>query len=326
MNRTRVHVLRSKLTARAFPVPRYHAGRKLTGLVYVQRISDNRFSGQQGKNLRMFQKLCGADTLTNVVVLTTFWDREDAAVADARERQMQAKFFKGVVDGGARFMRHDRTAASARAVLSYVFAELAPVITQIQVEMGVEGKALVDTAAGAVQREEIERIIAKHREEVAGLKAEMEAVKAGNTAARRELEDELASVRRQLGRWQTENAELKAGLQAQSAKWQAESAALRESVDRESGARRRLEGELAGARANHEALRREQEQLLAEHTSANSRNLEQYRRLQERLEDSERRVQFLQQEHPSNHDSDSSGGFSQLLPLIALVASRFLPF
>ncbi len=276
----------------------------------------------------MFQKLCGTDTLRNVVVLTTFWDREDAAVADEREKQMQEKFFKGVVDGGARFMRHDRsTAASARAVLSYVVVALAPVITQIQVEMGVEGRALIDTAAGAVQREEIERVIAKHREEVAGLKAELDAVKAGNTAARRALEEELAGVRRQLGRWQAENAELKAGLQAQSARWQAESAALKESVDKESGARRRLEGELAGARANHEALRREQERLVAEHNSANSRNVEQYRRLQDRLEDSERRVQILQQQQPSNHDSDdSSAGFSQLLPLIAVVASRFLPF
>ena len=272
----------------------------------------------------MFEKLCGTNTLKNVIVLTTFWDQVGLEIGEDRERQMQSKFFKGVVDGGARFMRHDRTAASARAVLSYVFAELAPVVTQIQIEMGVEGRTLAETAAGMVQQEEIERIIAKHREEVWSLKAEIDTVKESNGAARRELEEDKAELQRQLARWEAEKAELKSGFEAQSAKWQAESAALRESVDKESGARRRLEGELAGARANHEALRREQERLLAEHTSANSRNLEQYRRLQERLEDSERRVQFLQQQQPSGPDS-SSGGLSQLFPLIALVASRFLP-
>ena len=40
------------------------------------------------------------------------------------------------------------TSKTTRAVLNYVFDELAPGITQIQTEMGLEGKPLINTAAG----------------------------------------------------------------------------------------------------------------------------------------------------------------------------------
>ena len=116
--------------------------------MYVQRISDPRFNSQQSKTLRLFQKLCGADTFKNVLVLTTFWDQVSPTVGGQREEELRSKFFKTVVDGGARFMRHDRTAGSAHAVLSYIISGMAPVVTQIQTEMGLEGKPLINTAAG----------------------------------------------------------------------------------------------------------------------------------------------------------------------------------
>ncbi len=258
----------------------------------------------------MFEKLCGTNTLKNVIVLTTFWDQVGLEIGEDRERQMQSKFFKGVVDGGARFMRHDRTAASAHAVLSYVLAELAPVVTQIQIEMGVEGRALVDTSAGMVQQEEIERVIAKHREEVSSLKAEIDTVKESNAAARRELEEEKAELQRQLGIWEKEKAELKSGFQEQSAKWAADSAALRESMERESSARRTLEADLAAARANHETMRQDQQRLLAEQTNS-SQLKEEYGRMEERLRNSERRLQEQEerQRQQQQQRHKRSGGF-----------------
>ncbi|KJA22635.1 hypothetical protein HYPSUDRAFT_644226 [Hypholoma sublateritium FD-334 SS-4] len=189
----------------------------------------------------MFQSLCGTQTYKNVVVLTTFWDQVEPEVGARREAQLQSNFFKEVIQGGARFMRHNRTPKSAGALLSHVFNNLVPVTTQIQIEMGKEGKSLVDTAAGGVQQEEIERVVAKHKKEMADLKAELEAIKQSNTAARRELEEERSKLRQQLARWESEKAELKEGL------------------DKERGARQKLEADIATERENHKKWRQEQE-------------------------------------------------------------------
>ena len=42
----------------------------LTGILYVHRIYDNRFSGITGRNSSMVHKLCGESTLNNVVLVT----------------------------------------------------------------------------------------------------------------------------------------------------------------------------------------------------------------------------------------------------------------
>ena len=107
----------------------------------------------------MFQSLCGMGTYKNVVVLTTFWDQVEATVGARREAQLQSNFFKELLQGGALFMRNDRTSKSAVALLDHVFNKLAPVTTQIQIEMGKEGKSLIDTVAGGVQQEEIARML-----------------------------------------------------------------------------------------------------------------------------------------------------------------------
>ncbi|CAA7267406.1 unnamed protein product [Cyclocybe aegerita] len=199
-------------TITEFLLKEYDENRKLNGLVYLQRISDPRFGGQSTRNLRMFRNLCGTEAYKNVVVLTTFWDQlpsEEEGVK--REGQLKTRFFKDLVDGGACFMRHDRTIESARKVLGHIFP-LPPAVAQIQTEIREEGKTLEDTSAGSVHREEVERIIANHKKEVGDLKAEMDALKEGNTAARRELEQERAKLQADLARWEKERSELQQGL------------------------------------------------------------------------------------------------------------------
>ena len=158
----------------------------------------------------MFRNLCGAENYKNVVVLTTFWDKIPLEEATMRENVLKSKFFKELVDGHTRFMRHDRTVRSAHDVLSHIYT-LTPTNVQIQQEIRVEGNRLKDTAAGSVHRKELERMIAKHREEANELKVEMNAVK-WNGGLVRELQEEEARVRRQLAKWEKERSELENGL------------------------------------------------------------------------------------------------------------------
>ena len=185
----------------------------MNGLVYLQRISDPRFSGQSGRNLRMFKGLCGSKHYKNVVVLTTFWDKmATKEEGGQREEQLKTRFFQDLVAGGAEFMRHNHgNMKTGRKVLEHIFT-LSPANLQIQEEIREQGKRLEDTAAGSVHREEIERMIAKHKAEMASLQEELETLRANQAAERQEMKEELDKVKQQLARETQERFDLRKGL------------------------------------------------------------------------------------------------------------------
>ena len=189
----------------------------------------------------MFRNLCGEGGFKNVVVLTTFWDKiTNKGEGRMRETQLKSKFFKELVEGGARFMQHDRSFGSAQEVLKHVFT-LVPTNVKIQEEIRVEGKSLEDTAAGSVHRKEVEELIAKHRKELAELKAEMDEARKTNAALAQELKGERDKLQRKLKEWESERAELKKGL------------------DEEKKAVEQLKVDAEGEKKNHEQWRKDKE-------------------------------------------------------------------
>ncbi|KAF7369651.1 G domain-containing protein [Mycena venus] len=192
----------------------YDNNRKLNGLIYLHRISDPRFGGQSARNLRMFKELCGAQNYKNVVILTTFWSQVDKSQGPRREEQLRSQFFRPLVEGGARCMRHHQTFDDAGEVLSHIYS-LVPVNLQITEEIRVQGKTLENTAAGAVLREEVEGYIAKHNEEMEDLQAQMATLDRDNVEARRALEEERANIQQQLAQRESEFLMLKKGLGAE---------------------------------------------------------------------------------------------------------------
>ena len=70
----------------------YHEGVKFTGILYLREITESRFRGTAVKNLHMFRRLCGQDTLASVVLVTTKWDAVPAATAEMREADLRARF------------------------------------------------------------------------------------------------------------------------------------------------------------------------------------------------------------------------------------------
>src|SRR5207249_2436104 len=61
---------------------------KLTGIIYLHRITDPRIQGSAMRNLRMFKKLCGSDSLGKVVLATTWWGKVDAEIGANREKEL----------------------------------------------------------------------------------------------------------------------------------------------------------------------------------------------------------------------------------------------
>jgi len=122
----------------------------------------------------MFQKLCGPDSLKNVVIVTTMWDMVSLEEGSEREQELKLSdsMFKPVLDGGATIMRHHNTPQSATEVINRLLGKTATTV-QIVREIAEEKKHVQDTEAGIELRTDIEGILKKHKEEMESVNADM---------------------------------------------------------------------------------------------------------------------------------------------------------
>ncbi|KAF5238388.1 hypothetical protein FANTH_10335 [Fusarium anthophilum] len=127
----------------------YEDNVKLSGILYLHRITDRRVGGSAQKNLMMFRKLCGKDSLKNVILVTTMWEGEDAATGEKREQELIATggFWGALVEEGAQVNRHNNTRSSAMSLLRTA-AKNNRITISIQKEMVSEHKSLNETEAG----------------------------------------------------------------------------------------------------------------------------------------------------------------------------------
>lgn len=166
----------------------------LAGLIYMHRISDTRMGGTARQNLRMFHKICGQDSLKNVVIVTTMWDKVSPEDGKRREEELRSSetLFKPLLDEGAAMYRHDGTPASASAIIDHLLCTQERMTTQIVHELLYQQRTLEETTAGAEIQSELRAILQKHTAEIRGLEEEL---KSATTAL---TKDEIALQKRDL--------------------------------------------------------------------------------------------------------------------------------
>ena len=198
-------------------------GLRLSGLLYLHRISDDRMGGTAMKNLRMFQKLVGDNSMKNVILVTTMWGKlQSSDDGDARVKQLTetGKFWGSMISSGARHERYDGTGEDARRII-HTMLDNAPCKLQIQQELD-DGRELVDTAAGKEVADRLETLKAQHAEEIAGLNKEISlAAQKGNEKHQQELQahyktelkqqQEIAEAQRKLQQAQIESLQARIG-------------------------------------------------------------------------------------------------------------------
>lgn len=126
------------------------------------------------KNLQMFRKLCGAENMSKVCLLTTMWDKVGLEEGSAKEKELResSMFWGPIVKGGASMRRHDpRDIESAQDVVRSML-DNTPATIKLQDEV-VSGKTLIQTDAGAHLNMDIENLKKKYEEELQALKEEM---------------------------------------------------------------------------------------------------------------------------------------------------------
>lgn len=174
---------------------------RLTGIIYLHRITDVRIGGSGIKNLRMFRKLCGEGGLGSVALATTMWSLCPAADARKREDQLvhQSDLWKHLLSHGARVFRQDNGSVSGQQIIDYLINRAQPVTLDIQHEMVDQGLKLADTGAGRELQEELEKLKEKHEKEMREIRQDMEeAIREKDEERQEELREYRTQVDRQM--------------------------------------------------------------------------------------------------------------------------------
>lgn len=167
-------------------------GLRLSGLLYLHRITDDRVGGTALKNLSMFQKLVGDYNMKNVVLLTTMWGKlQPSDDGDARVKELTetGKFWGGMITCGATHQKYDGTKEDAlRIVQMMLDATNAPCKLQIQEEHD-KGKNLAETSAGKEVADRLEALNAQHAQEMVEMKEQLNLVaQKGNEKVQQEVQ------------------------------------------------------------------------------------------------------------------------------------------
>ncbi|KAI6014185.1 hypothetical protein EDC04DRAFT_678744 [Pisolithus marmoratus] len=170
---------------------------QITGLIYMHRIGKIRMGTTLDRNLGMFYKLCGQESLKNVVIVMTMQGEASPEEGWRHEQELLSNdsLFKPLVDGGAIIRCHDGARQSASEIVNYLLGK-DHATTQIVRELVHERKSLEETAAGIELQNELRARLQKHRRELELLEGELKS--ATTPLAKREIVGEKNRVTRAL--------------------------------------------------------------------------------------------------------------------------------
>ena len=168
-------------------------------MIYTHNIANTRMGGVSRRNLKMFRRLNGPDSLKNVLIVTTMWGSVDKTVGERREDELKSEdtLFKPLIDAGAQLVRHDLGSESARRIIETLLGNT-PKELLIQTELS-NGISLARTSAGAELSADLDHIVERDSRKLRDLQQELDgAFEEGDMELVAELKRELAKLRRRI--------------------------------------------------------------------------------------------------------------------------------
>lgn len=147
---------------------RYKAKIKLSGILYMHRITDNRMAGSPYRNLRMFGELCGDRAIEKVALVTTMWDRVGPALGESRESELLKRYWAQMIDHRATHWRFNNSESSAWDIIikSVVQKNQTRQVLLLQEELVDLKKRINETKAGKALYAELYSFLEKQQENV----------------------------------------------------------------------------------------------------------------------------------------------------------------
>ena len=152
---------------------------KLTGILYLHRITDIRMSGTTFRNLRMLTKLCGDDAASKVIFVTTMWDKtsqkegqkdKERLQREKREQELKDRYWRPMLELGARTARfyQDKGNCTQEIIKKLVDASEGKA-TLFEQEVVEQNRAIVETKAAKVLYGQMQTLLSEHKASLAEL-------------------------------------------------------------------------------------------------------------------------------------------------------------
>jgi len=198
---------------------------KLTGILYLHRITDVRMSGTTFRNLRMFGKLCGDNPAPKVIFVTTMWDKtstrqgeqknkreqkeKEQRQREQRERELIKNYWRPMLELGARtdrFLPNKEHCAEdiVKQLLDPYASEATP--TLLQEETVDQHRSVLETTAAMELYSQIQMLLSHHK---AAIDLQEAAKRTENPQMLAELQKEQARVQSELDKTFADSRKLK---------------------------------------------------------------------------------------------------------------------
>lgn len=183
---------------------------KVSGMIYMHRISDRRVGGIARENFRLFEKICGPNAMKNVLIVTTMWEDVELGIGEAREQELASKsvFFQTASQQGAKMERLYNNPESAKHVAS-MFLDNFYRRLQMQRELVDENKEVPETQAGLTLWDILRQQEERHKREMETLRQELQ--RETDRAEVNRLKSELKKTKEELRRVKKEEEKLQNG-------------------------------------------------------------------------------------------------------------------
>ena len=189
---------------------RYRGEIKLSLIIYMHRISDNRMSGSVSRNFDLFNRLCGDRAIEHVRLVTSMWDvKADETGADrkeSRELELKENFWQPLIDAGARYERFKNTKKSAWDIIRDATAGESEAVL-LQEELVDAERRLGETAAGKAIYSQFQKLLLEQKETLKQLADQAKLQQ--DPKLMKSLEDECRKIEARLEKIRKEMEELK---------------------------------------------------------------------------------------------------------------------
>jgi hypothetical protein len=146
--------------------------RKVTAALYLHSVENVRMHGSALKNFMMFRQLIGTESMKNVGLITTKWDKVSKDIGEGREDDLKGPNgpWRTMIVQGATTYRLDRTYENGYNIMLQLL-RTDPEFVQLQKEMApeFEGKRLHKTKAGQAVLSDVKDRVTKGRADMEDL-------------------------------------------------------------------------------------------------------------------------------------------------------------
>lgn len=102
----------------------HQLGIKLKGVIYIHNIQIRRMGQSSIRQLELFRRICGDETLGNVLFVTTGWHSGPGSNGFSQnERQLRNEFWAPMIQKGAKAFRFFSTQESAASIVSQLLGK-----------------------------------------------------------------------------------------------------------------------------------------------------------------------------------------------------------